>query len=102
MVLTGDNPRTAASIARECGIPGNMVHAGLRPSEKEYIGKLQRSGEKVCFIGDGTNDGQALARSDLGISIASRTDAVALETAGVNCSCEGVLLPFPNSFLSAF
>lgn len=83
-ILTGDNPKTAASIAMECGLPKDRVHAGLRPADKEdFLGKVQRSGETVCFIGDGTNDGPALARSDLGISIASRADTVALETAGV-------------------
>ncbi|MDD1729814.1 MAG: cation-translocating P-type ATPase, partial [Methanospirillum sp.] len=84
IVLTGDNPRTAASIARECGLPEERVHAGLRPTDKEdFLGKIQHTGETVCFIGDGTNDGPALARADLGISIASRADTVALETAGV-------------------
>lgn len=84
VVLTGDNPRTAASIARECGLSEGRIHAGLRPADKEtFLEKIQHTGETVCFIGDGTNDGPALARANLGISIASRADTVALETAGV-------------------
>lgn len=83
-LLTGDDPRIAAQIAQKCDLAEDMVHAGLRPADKEtYLGELQQAGEKVCFIGDGTNDGPALARADLGISIASRADTVALETAGV-------------------
>lgn len=98
VVLTGDNHNTAALITRECGISENMVHAGLRPSDKEeYIGMIQHSGKTVCFIGDGTNDGPALARSDLGISIANRADTVALETAGV-VLMRGGLATLPEFF----
>ena len=84
VVLTGDSPQAAAIIGDICGLSRDSIHAGLRPVEKQrFIERLQADEEKVCFVGDGTNDGPALAGSDLGISIASREDTVALETAGV-------------------
>jgi len=83
-VLTGDSPQAAAIIGEKCGLSSDSIHAGLRPDEKQkFIERLQAEGEKVCFVGDGTNDGPALAGADLGISIASREDTIALETAGV-------------------
>jgi Cd2+/Zn2+-exporting ATPase len=83
-ILTGDTAEAAEIMGRQCGLPQERIVAGLLPQEKqECIEKLQKSGKKVCFVGDGTNDGPALAGADLGISIAGREDTVALETAGV-------------------
>lgn len=93
IILTGDTHQAAISLARFYCLPENRVFSGLRPSEKEaYIAELQEAGEKVCFIGDGTNDGPALARAELGISIAGRHDTVALETAGVILMRDGLSL----------
>jgi len=83
-MLTGDSQQVATRIAGVCGIPGASVHSNMYPGDKEqFVSDLQKKGEVVCFVGDGTNDGPALARSDIGISIGSREDTIALETSSV-------------------
>jgi Zn2+/Cd2+-exporting ATPase len=90
-ILTGDNHHIASKIAELCKISPAAVHAGMYPRDKEqYIADLQKKGEVVCFVGDGTNDGPALARADLGVSIGSREDTIALETSGVILMQEGL------------
>ncbi|MBX3731686.1 MAG: cation-translocating P-type ATPase [Verrucomicrobiae bacterium] len=82
-LLTGDRPETAAVVARELGIPPDAVAAGVRPEAKAgVIESLQRQGERVAFIGDGLNDGPALAQADLGIAVTRATD-VAREAADI-------------------
>jgi Cd2+/Zn2+-exporting ATPase len=94
-ILTGDNGQVASEIAKACDIPQKAVHAGIYPRDKEqFIANLQKQGEVVCFVGDGTNDGPALARSELGVSIGSREDTIALETSGVILMRKGLsMLP---------
>ncbi|HEY9667084.1 MAG TPA: heavy metal translocating P-type ATPase [Coleofasciculaceae cyanobacterium] len=83
MLLTGDQPDAAIAIARQISIDPANVIAGVRPEGKAAaIQKLQAEGRRVAMVGDGINDGPALAQADVGISLHVGTD-VARETAGI-------------------
>jgi potassium-transporting ATPase ATP-binding subunit len=74
VMVTGDNPLTAAAIAGQAGVDDYIAEA--RPEDKlEYIRKEQRAGRLIAMMGDGTNDAPALAQADIGIAMNSGTQA---------------------------
>jgi P-type Cu+ transporter len=82
VMLTGDNERTAKTVASKLGI--SRVIAQVLPQEKEHVISRLKEQEKktVAMVGDGINDAPALASADLGIALGSGTD-VAKETGGI-------------------
>lgn len=80
MMLTGDNERTAGTVARELDI--DKFFANVLPSGKSDIIKLLQKEGKVAMIGDGINDAPALIEADVGVAIGSGTD-IALEAGKV-------------------
>ncbi len=74
VMITGDNPRTAAVIAKEAGVDDFLAEA--TPEDKmELIKREQRGGRLVAMTGDGTNDAPALAQADVGVAMNTGTQA---------------------------
>ncbi|MCG7507909.1 potassium-transporting ATPase subunit KdpB [Mesorhizobium retamae] len=74
VMVTGDNPVTAAAIASEAGVDDYLAEA--TPEQKlGYIRKEQEGGRLIAMCGDGTNDAPALAQADVGVAMQSGTQA---------------------------
>jgi Cu+-exporting ATPase len=81
VMLTGDNRRTAAVVARELGL--DAVEAEIEPAGKvAHIKKLRAEGKHVAMAGDGINDAPALSEAEVGIAMGAGTD-VAMQSAGI-------------------
>jgi Cu+-exporting ATPase len=94
VMLTGDNPQTAKTIADEVGI--DKVYSEVRPDEKSSkVKEISEQGRTVGMVGDGINDAPALAQADVGMAIGTGTD-VAIETADVILS-SGSLKGIPRT-----
>ena len=74
VMITGDNPLTAATIAKQAGLD-DFVAQATPESKLAYIRKEQAEGKLVAMMGDGTNDAPALAQADVGLAMNSGTQA---------------------------
>ncbi len=82
LMLTGDNPHTAAAIAAQVGI--DAARGNLLPEDKLCeVEARQADGSRVGMVGDGINDAPALARADIGFAMGAAGTDTAIETAGV-------------------
>jgi Cd2+/Zn2+-exporting ATPase len=83
-ILSGDARPVALAVAAAVGVDPADVFAELLPQQKyEHVQDLERKYGRLCYVGDGANDGPALSVATVGVSLGSRHDTVALETAAV-------------------
>ena len=88
VMLTGDSPRTAASIAEQLGV--DDFRAGVLPADKaEYVAAMRREGHTVLMVGDGINDSPALSEADAGIAISDGA-AIAREIADITIAADSL------------
>jgi Cd2+/Zn2+-exporting ATPase len=85
VMLTGDNPQIAQTIARELGL--DEAHGALLPHEKvsmvESLNGKKRAGSKLAFVGDGINDAPVLSMADIGVAMGALGSDAAIEAADV-------------------
>ena len=80
-MLTGDNEKTASSVASAVGIDNIM--ANVLPNDKlDKVRALQKEGKRVLFVGDGINDAPALSQADVGVAMGNGTD-IAMESGDI-------------------
>ena len=80
-MLTGDNEKTASTVANAVGI--DNVMANVLPSDKlDKVQELQKEGKRVLFVGDGINDAPALSQADVGVAMGNGTD-IAMESGDI-------------------
>ena len=80
-MLTGDNEKTASSVANAVGI--DNVMANVLPNDKlDKVQALQNEGKRVLFVGDGINDAPALSQADVGVAMGNGTD-IAMESGDI-------------------
>ncbi|KAH8817562.1 E1-E2 ATPase-domain-containing protein [Flagelloscypha sp. PMI_526] len=81
-ILSGDNIGAVERFAKSISMDVKDVRAGCSPKEKAaFTEELQKGGKKVCFVGDGTNDGPALAQADLSLAIGSPSSSSSVAVA---------------------
>jgi Cd2+/Zn2+-exporting ATPase len=81
VMVTGDNPRVAAAIARQAGV--DEFYADLLPQDKVLVLRDLRKMGEVAMVGDGVNDAPALASASIGVAMGAAGTDVAMETADV-------------------
>jgi P-type E1-E2 ATPase len=82
VLLTGDNQNTAESVGKSVGI--SEIHAGCLPEDKlRIMEEFQKSGDKICMIGDGINDAPALKKAMVGIAMGGVGSDIAVEAADI-------------------
>jgi Cu+-exporting ATPase len=92
VLLTGDHRAAALAVAAAVGV--QEVIAGVLPAEKvAVVGRLQAQGRRVAMVGDGVNDGPALARADLGLALMSGTDVARAAADLLLCSGDLRVVP---------